>query len=843
MVRIFSLLSIVTIIMSLLAGIGVYWMSLSDVDQSNEKANFALAQGLASSVSTQINTLQKTVDKMAATKEAIAAALSNDPTMMAETALTLEQFMPEVMKIRILPPKPSELDQSSIPHMGNADLIMVQETAAGRQRPAVQGQGENRHLAMTAAIVRNNTTIGVVLVSLRYQFLQSFFKQKQFADLAVELKQQKTSLAKSTASTDDKLLDQQLKITGTDWELHYANSASRSLLSNLSALGIIFFPVLSIALAFFIAQRNLSNTLKHDQVTILKAFKDIMTGKVVGNYPVNLAEMKNLISTLLQYKRVLDNNGKDFSQTGDQSTQSDPFFEEPEGVSFLDMNLEMEETENESNSEMQIPSTPISLPETGQLDFPDLSEVSNTLSKEKKNLTTSIYKAYDIRGIVDQAIDQEIFFKIGQAIASEALDNKASTIVIGRDGRLSSPKLSESLAKGIISTGVNVLDVGLVPSPLVYFVAHHTEGKSAAVVTASHNPANYNGLKIIINGETLADERIQQIKQRVETGNIISSASEGNIDINNRFVNEYIGMISEDIHLVRPMKIVIDSGNGSTGEIAPTLLKTLGCEVIELFCEIDGNFPNHHPDPSDPKNLADLITAVKHYQADLGLAFDGDGDRLGVIDCNGKIIWADRQLMLYANDVLANKPGAEIIYDVKSSRHLQQHITKKGGRPLMWKTGHSYMKAKIRETGAALAAEMSGHIFFNDRWFGFDDALYAAARLIGILSADSRNSNEVFADLPDSICTPEIYLQVADGENTVLMEKLTAQANFQDADIITIDGLRVNFSDGWGLLRASNTLPALALRFEADNTEALKRIQTEFKQLLTQIKADIELPF
>lgn len=422
------------------------------------------------------------------------------------------------------------------------------------------------------------------------------------------------------------------------------------------------------------------------------------------------------------------------------------------------------------------------------------------------------------------------------------MEKGVKTIVIGRDGRLSSLAFSESLAKGIISTGVNVLDVGLVPSPLVYFVAQHTEGKSAVVVTASHNPAEYNGLKIVIDGETLAAERIQQIKQRVDEENYIAGPA-GSIDKNDMFINEYIGIIADDIHLVRPMTVVVDCGNGAAGELAPTLLRTLGCEVIELFCEIDGNFPNHHPDPTNPDNLKDLITAVQHYKADLGLAFDGDGDRLGVIDAKGKIIWADRQLMLFSQDVLANKPGAEIIFDVKSSRHLQEHIIKHGGRPLMWKTGHSFMKAKLKETAAALAGEMSGHIFFNDRWFGFDDALYAACRLIGLLSADTRSSDEIFAELPESVSTPEIYVNLNEGENILLMEQILSNANFSDAKIISIDGIRANFSDGWGLVRASNTMPALALRFEADNSKALNRIQAQFKDLLTQVKADIELPF
>ena len=387
-----------------------------------------------------------------------------------------------------------------------------------------------------------------------------------------------------------------------------------------------------------------------------------------------------------------------------------------------------------------------------------------------------------------------------------------------------------------------MLDIGLVPSPIVYFVAQHTEGRSGLVITGSHNPADYNGLKMIINGETLAGDKIQQIKQRIDSENYATGET-GSIEKNTMFTNEYIGTVSEDIHIERPMKVVVDCGNGAAGELAPILLKTLGCEVIELFCDIDGTFPNHHPDPSKPENLNDLISAVKHYEADVGIAFDGDGDRLGVVDAKGKIIWPDRQMMLYAKDVLALKPGSEIIYDVKCSRHLNDQIVKSGGRPLMAKTGHSFMKAKVKETGAALAGEMSGHIFFNDRWFGFDDALYSASRLIEILSADTRSSHEVFADFPDSFNTPEINIELSEGENTRLMEQLVSAANFTDGKMINIDGMRVEFSDGWGLVRASNTLPVLVLRFEADNKEALQRIQAEFKALLTQVKPNLNIPF
>ena len=453
-----------------------------------------------------------------------------------------------------------------------------------------------------------------------------------------------------------------------------------------------------------------------------------------------------------------------------------------------------------------------------------------------------IFKAYDIRGIVGKGLSKEIVYDLGLALGSEAQQRGVKTIVVARDGRLSGSDLSDGLIKGIISTGRDVLDIGMVPTPVLYFVTHHTEGRTGVMVTGSHNPANYNGLKMVMQGETLANERIQKLRNRIENEDFITEAL-GTVQKNSDYIEEYIGTIADDIHLNRKLKVVVDCGNGVAGEIAPKLLETMGCEVIELFCEIDGNFPNHHPDPSKPENLKSLIAAVASHRADIGLAFDGDGDRLGVIDSAGKIIWADRQMMLYAKQVLSIKSGSEIIYDVKCSRHLETQIKKMGGRPVMWKTGHSLMKAKLKETGAALAGEMSGHIFFNDRWFGFDDALYAAARLLEILSGDYRSSSEVFADFPDSINTPELNISLAEGENFSFMETLVSKAKFPDGKVIDIDGLRVDFNDGWGLVRASNTTPSLVIRFEADNNEALSRIQQQFKKLMFEVKQNIQLPF
>jgi len=456
-------------------------------------------------------------------------------------------------------------------------------------------------------------------------------------------------------------------------------------------------------------------------------------------------------------------------------------------------------------------------------------------------IDTTMFKAYDIRGIVDKTLTEEAAHLVGRALGSEAKKRGEQHIYVGYDGRLSGPRLSQALINGLMSTGCDVTNVGMVPTPVLYYAAYALGSGSGIMVTGSHNPPEYNGLKMVIGGETLAGDTIQALLKRIQNDDFVSGSGQSkelNVD------QEYIDRITGDVKVSRPMKVIVDCGNGVAGVAAPALLRALGCEVQELFCEIDGNFPNHHPDPSQPENLVDLQNALKDSDADIGLAFDGDGDRLGVVTKPGNVIWADRQMMLYALDVISRNPGAEIIYDIKCTTHLANEITAAGGKATMWKTGHSFIKAKLKETGALLAGEMSGHIFFKERWYGFDDALYTAARLLEILSKDERDADAVFAALPDSVNTPEIKLTMPEGEHYKLIEKLVANAKFEGAKLTTIDGVRADFSDGFGLVRASNTTPCLVLRFEGETQEALERIQGQFRDLLKQETAgSIDIPF
>ncbi|MFC5551570.1 phosphomannomutase/phosphoglucomutase [Massilia aerilata] len=457
-------------------------------------------------------------------------------------------------------------------------------------------------------------------------------------------------------------------------------------------------------------------------------------------------------------------------------------------------------------------------------------------------LSKTIFKAYDIRGVLDSTLDAGIARKIGQAFGAAALAKGEHKVVIGRDGRLSGPSLAQALAEGLREAGVDVIDLGMVATPMVYFATNVLGARSGIMVTGSHNPPDYNGFKMVLAGEAIYGDAIQALYQAIERGDFKPAAAQGAYATHD-IKDEYIQRIAADVKIARPIKIAVDAGNGVAGAFVGELYRAMGCEVTELFCEVDGHFPNHHPDPAHPENLEDLIAAVKNGDAELGLAFDGDGDRLGVVTKDGQIIFPDRQMMLFAADVLSRNPGAEILYDVKCTRHLGPWIEQHGGRPLMWKTGHSLVKAKLKETGAPLGGEMSGHIFWKERWFGFDDGLYTGARLLEILTREA-DPSAVLNALPKASSTPELHLHLQEGENFALIEKLRTDAKFPGADrVVDIDGLRVEYPDGFGLARGSNTTPVVVLRFEGETPEALERIQKEFARVILAARPDAHLPF
>lgn len=457
-------------------------------------------------------------------------------------------------------------------------------------------------------------------------------------------------------------------------------------------------------------------------------------------------------------------------------------------------------------------------------------------------ISPEIFRAYDIRGIVAKNLSAAVVCEIGRAIGSEADERGQQTIVVARDGRISSPELSVALIDGLRASGRDVIDIGVVPTPVLYFATYHFKTNSGVMLTGSHNDPEYNGLKIVLDHQTLSGGDITKLYERIMNNRL--SEGEGSLQLTD-ISADYLKRITDDIPVVgdNAFKIVVDCGNGVAGQLVPQLYRAMGHEIIELYCDVDGNFPNHQPDPSQPENLQPLIYRVKEEHADLGFAFDGDGDRLGIVDGAGNIIWPDRQMMLFAKDVLSRNKGASIIFDVKCSRYLKDIIESNGGKAFMWKTGHSWIKSKMREIHAPLAGEMSGHIFFKERWFGFDDALYAGARMLEILINTQGSPTEIFAVLPNGISTPELRIPLAEKYHKQIMQTIQDKMTFEHAEIIDIDGLRVNFADGWGLIRASNTSPFLVVRFEAESKEALARIQTEFRESLQLFAKDLKLPF
>lgn len=482
----------------------------------------------------------------------------------------------------------------------------------------------------------------------------------------------------------------------------------------------------------------------------------------------------------------------------------------------------------------------------GAIDLPDLGFNLEKVNMHRKKalppveLVESIFRAYDIRGIVGETLDADVAYQVGQVVGTLTLEADAAPVVVARDGRDSGVDLIEGLINGIASTGCDVVDIGAVPTGVLYFAAYELGSATGVMITGSHNPPEYNGIKMVIGGVTQSGDRITEIYKRIKSGNV--RVGKGKVS-EQYMLERYRERIAGDIQLQRPLKVIADCGNGIGGVVAADVLRDIGAEVITLFDEVDGTFPNHHPDPSEPKNLKDLIEAVRLMDADIGVAFDGDADRLGVVTSVGEIIYSDRLMMLFVKDVLSRVPGATIIYDVKCTGHLHHIIEEAGGKPMMYKTGHSLIKNKMREVDSPFAGEMSGHFFFKERWYGFDCGIYSACRLLEILALDERDPAEVLGSLPNSFSTPELKLQMNEGENHAFIAQMQEKARFSDARVTTIDGLRADFADGWGLVRASNTTPILVLRFEADTEEGLQRIKDIFRQQMLAVKSDLRMPF
>lgn len=775
-----------------------------------------LSEGYAGQVEGYVHQLGAGMEYAVKQAEVVAALRDGSQAARAAGERELSYLFPTAVRLQLLPAGYDTPDDSMSPPLSYACLDMIQRAESGATPPAEVHMpgGPQQHADFTRAVRDDaGNVVGTLLVTLPVQVFQQTLNRLRVDGGYLELRQQAGGqtvvLARHGSAPAGGLAPaSSTPIAGTSWQLAYwpgavaAAGADPWLYWGLFGAAIVLFGVV-----VYLLYRSVAAALLRDQVTIIRLTKDAADGTLAAGYPASLKNCRGAIEQLHHMARDAG-GGRKRAPKAAPAAAAEPAEEEL---------------------------------------FPDLGPASDALEVSELDqsaaaiaLSPTIFRAYDIRGVVGESFTAEAVEYIGRAIGSEAHERGQQKVIVARDGRLSGPELSAALIRGLVASGREVIDIGQVPTPVLYFATHYLGSGSGVMLTGSHNPANYNGMKIMLRGETLHGDDIQALRNRIETGNLLSGeGSEQPVDVAPSYIERIVG----DVRLARPLKVVVDCGNGVTGELAPQLLRQLGCEVVELFCEIDGNFPNHHPDPGKPENLVALTRAVVDQQADVGLAFDGDGDRLGVVDSEGKIIWPDRVLMLLAQDVLLRQPGAQIIYDVKCSRHLERVIRENGGEPLMSATGHSLIKARMIETGAQLAGEMSGHIFFKERWFGFDDALYAGARLLEILASEGRTSGELFGELPESVSTPELNVSMGEGEHFALMQRLLANARFGGARMITIDGLRVEFPDGWGLVRASNTTPCLVLRFEADDAEALRRIQDEFRQQLLELDSTLDLPF
>jgi phosphomannomutase/phosphoglucomutase len=744
---------------------------------------------------------------------------------MEDKAKELRQIFPYALRVRLLEPDTDQLELTSVAPLGYAALNLLRKAERMDSAPEVEVDmfGTPRQAINRVQQVRaDGQLLGFILVSYDVGLLETVTKRLQFASPYVELWQD-TGFGKPLVllrQGDENLRRGQPSalhpIPGSLWKLAYWSNPPQAGIGIQD--GFVFWLVftilfLTVALLMALLHNEITQRLHVDLEILTRLFWDIRNQRFSFSYPVRLRPTAATVQSLLAAASIEVGPAVSPAAKPQAPAVSEPSAGKP-GVPSA-----------------WVPPVVVE---------PNTSDIQVVGTVPAADVSPSIFRAYDIRGRVDKTLTPNVVYHLGHAIGSEAYARGQQSLVVARDGRHSGAQLLDALVRGLCASGRDVINIGLVPTPVLYFATEFLDAGGGVMLTGSHYPPQYNGLKIVLGGESLSEDNIQMLRKRIESDDFLSG--EGKVTEQD-VLGEYVQQVMNDVRLAASFKVIVDCGNGAAGVVARQLLEELGCTVIPLFCEVDGTFPHHPPDPSDPENLRDLIDAVKTNQADLGLAFDGDGDRLGVVDTEGKIIWPDQLLMLFAMDVLVRNPGTDVVFDIKCTRHLPQIISKYGGRPLMWKSGHALIEAKMRETGALLAGEMSGHIMFKERWYGFDDALYAAARLLEILAMNPGTPSETFATLSTSPNTPELCVPMEEGTPFELVERLVAGAQFPDGQINTIDGLRVDFPDGWGLVRASNTRATLVMRFEANTPEALRRIQDSFKTQLLNLAPHLALPF
>lgn len=757
----------------------------------------AAAERVAASYRAQLEARVAALQSSTAVLSAIGLSPAREGTDLKAHLATL---FPGAKRVRLLPVGHRAIDADPDAPLGYADLEQLRAAERGEAVPleVLQPGTPKAHVNQIVRLELPGGGAHLLVASLAPDRVRDLLGPVHgYVSLVQRAAGREVVVAsRGDAAVAGDAIVLQAAIAGTRWELRYRAPRPQPAVALSGWPGQLYAVLLALfGLAVLGIFAWLARMLRHDQAATVSLLADLFAGRAPVDHAPRLrsfANMQHLITAM----------GRPAAAPARMDTAASPFDELLGGTDLF--------------GEAVAPAEP-----------PVVAD--------------SIFRACDIRGVVGQTLTIEAVRAIGQAIGSEAHDRGQRVVAVGRDGRLSGPELAGALIQGLQAAGTEVVDIGMVPTPVLYYATRMQGIGSGVMITGSHNPPDYNGLKVVLDGEALHGEAITRLRERIERGELRRGTGTVRSE---SLVTSYVQRIAGDIQLDRPLKVVIDCGNGVAGAVAPDLFRALGCEVTELFCEVDGSFPNHHPDPGQPENMVDLCRAVQEHKADLGLAFDGDGDRLGIVDNYGKLIWPDRVMMLFVRDLLSRQPGAEVLYDVKCSRNLRRVIEQAGGTATMWRTGHSLLKAKMRECGAPLACEMSGHFFFAERWYGFDDALYAGARLLEILSRQAgMTSSELFAILPDSVTTPELMVPVTEGAQHEIVARLVQAASFPDGEICTIDGLRVDFDDGFGLVRASNTTPNLVLRFEGTDEEALAVIEQRFRALLQTQLPDAQLPF
>lgn len=779
------------------------FLALVERPAISERSIEAQAQSLANSqvslVDQALTQLRLRLSSLAATPELITAVNADDQEALSRFQQELNRAFPEAVSAKLIILGPLGIaalhnDQYQLRNAIEVDLLRYVSNGDNVEPEAYKFEG--RWLFSLAEPIKTADAKfagGAILVTLDEKYLQTLLGQLDSAFGQTSLIQQfknKQHLIASAGNPGEERFRVSADASISQWQVFFTPSAE--MIANSSHSAILIWAMLAISavvglLAFLLALTGLQKSL---QTNLAK-----LAGGEKTNYTLPGFETvaKDLSAKLTKATKA----NADASKSTVATVDSKPAVANPAPA------------------------------KAGGIDIP-------------KDIPETIFRAYDIRGLADQQLNDGVVYAIGLAIGSEALDQGQQSLIVAADGRHSSPRIHDALIRGLMDSGRDVIDIGTVPTPLMYFATQQLGTQSGVMITGSHNPADYNGLKIVLAGHALSGPAIQALRQRIVTKDLAT----GKGQLHNQEIEQsYIDYIINDVAIAQPLKIVIDAGNGVAGAIAPRLFEELGCEIIPLYCDVDGNFPNHHPDPTVEANLADLKKVVAQHKADLGIAFDGDGDRLGVVTASGKFVPADRLLMLLAQDVVSRNPGADVLFDVKCTRNLNTLISNYGGRPIMWKSGHSFMKEKMLETGALLGGEFSGHIFFKERWFGFDDGMYAAARLIEILSTSDPDLDLQLEAFPESISTPELKVETSEDAKFSTVDQLISRGNFGEGKLSTLDGVRVDYPDGWGLVRASNTTPMLILRFEADTEQAMSRIQTQFKDQLLGVDPSLQIGF